>query len=176
MAEVRREPWQQPLDVAARSIPSDNSMDRRRVSNVMDAWRTTFGGANDTGCSSDVVEQGVHMRVRPTSARLRCKETRILAQRQGKLAPALDVGSQIMRQLWTDRNQPGLEEFSVTNGDDLFDQVDYRSESGEGPHRRVARFRMRSISSMRHMGACRGVLLMWTTDVASSIRRNSSTE
>ena len=132
VAEIRREPWQQSLDVAARSIPSDNSMDRRRVSNVVDAWRTTFGGANDTGCSSDVVEQGVHMRVRPSSARLRCKETRILAQRQGKLAPALDVGSQLMRQLWTDRNQPGLEEFRVTNGDDLFDQVDIAQSQVKG--------------------------------------------
>jgi hypothetical protein len=87
-------------------------MDRSRVSDVVDAWRTTFGGANDTGRSSDLVEQGVHMRVRPASARLRCKETRIIAQRQGKVAPALHVRSQRLRQLWTDRRHPCLEEFS----------------------------------------------------------------
>src|SRR5690348_11262663 len=124
VAEVRREPWQQPLDIAASAVPSDNSMDRRRVSDVVYAWRKTFGGANDTGRSSDVVEQCVHMRVRPASAGLRCKETRIVAQRQGKIAPALHVRSQFLRQLWTDRHQPCLEEFRVTNGDDLFDQID----------------------------------------------------
>lgn len=35
---------------------------------VVDAWRLTFDGANDTSCSSDVVEQGVHMRVRSATA------------------------------------------------------------------------------------------------------------
>src|SRR5215472_16529514 len=132
VAEVRREPWQQPLDIAASTIPSDNSMDRSRVSNVVDAWRKTFGGANDTGCSSDVVEQGVHMRVRPASARLRCKETRIVAQRQGKVAPALQVGSQFLRQLWTDRHEPCLEELRVANRDDLFDQVDIAQTQVKG--------------------------------------------
>src|SRR5215472_2591908 len=124
VAEVRREPWQQPLDIAASTIPSDNSMDRSRVSDVVDAWRTTVGGANDTGCSSDIVKRRVHMRVRPASAGLRCKETRIVAQGQGKVAPALNVGSQFLRQLWTDRHQPCFEEFCVTNGDDLVDEVD----------------------------------------------------
>ena len=177
VAEIRREPWQQTLDIAARTIPRDDSMDRGRVSNVVDARRPTFaGGANDTGCSSDIVKQRVHMRVRPSSARLRCKETRIIAQRQGKFAPALNIDSQFPAELWSDRHQPCLEEFRVTNGDDLLDEVDIAQGQIEGPRRCAARFRIEESAACGYMGACRGVLLMWTTDVASSSRRNSSTE
>jgi hypothetical protein len=64
------------------------------------------------------------MRVRPAPARLRCKETRIVPQRQGEVAPALNVGSKFLPELWADRHQPCLEEFRVTNGDDLLDEVD----------------------------------------------------
>jgi len=41
VAEVRREPWQQSLDVAASTIPRDNPMDRSRVSDIVNAWRTS---------------------------------------------------------------------------------------------------------------------------------------
>jgi hypothetical protein len=82
--EIGSKSRQQALDVPAGAIPRDNSMDRSCVSEVVDAWRKTFaGGATDACCSSDLFKQRNHMWIRPSSAGLGCKETRIVAQRHG---------------------------------------------------------------------------------------------
>ena len=79
VAEIRRESGQQALDIPAGTIPRDDSMDRGCVPNVMDARRATFaGGATYTCCSSNFLKQRNHMWIRPSAARLRCKEARIV--------------------------------------------------------------------------------------------------
>jgi hypothetical protein len=82
--------------------------------NVVDARRPTFaGGAIDTCCSSDFLKQRDHMWIRPSSARLRCKETGIIAQRQWKLPPPLNMDGQLSCEFWSDRHKPCLEKLCV---------------------------------------------------------------
>jgi len=133
VAEIRSESGQQALDVPARSIPRDNSMDRRCVSNVVDARKTTFGtGATDTCCSSHLLKQRNHMWIRPASARLRRKETRIVTQRQWKLAPPLNIDSQFSCEFWSDGHEPCLEELCVANRHKPLDNIDIAQGQLEG--------------------------------------------
>jgi len=121
------------LDIPAVAIPRDNSMDRGRVSNVVDARRTTFaGGATDTGRSSELLKQSNHLWIRPSSACLRRKETRIVAQRQRKLAPPVNIGGQFFHEFWSDRHEPCLEELCVANGDNPLDQIDIAQVQAKG--------------------------------------------
>lgn len=125
VAEIRRESWHQTLDIPAGSIPRDDSMDCGCVPYVVDARRATFaGGATDTCCSSDFLKQRDHMWIRPSSARLCRKEAGIIAQRQWKLAPPLNMDGQLSCEFWSDRHKPCLEKLCVANGENPLDGID----------------------------------------------------
>ena len=101
--------------------------------NVMDARRATFaGGATDTCCSSDLVKKRNHMWIRPSSARLRCKETRIVARRQWKLPPLLNIDGQLSCEFWPNRDEPCLEKLCVADGNYPLDDIDIAQGQIEG--------------------------------------------
>ncbi len=133
VAEIRRESGQQTLDIPAGTIPRDDSMDCGCVPNVVDARRATFaGGATDTCCSSYFLKQRDHMWIRPSSARLCCKETGIIAQRQWKLPPPLNMDGQLSCEFWSDRHKPCLEKLCVANGENPLDDIDIAQCQIEG--------------------------------------------
>ena len=101
--------------------------------NVVDAQRPTFaGGATDTCCSSDFLKQRDHMWIRPSSASLCCKETGIIAQRQWKLPPPLNMDGQLPCEFWSDRHKPRLEKLCVANGENPLDDIDIAQCQIEG--------------------------------------------
>jgi hypothetical protein len=133
VAEIRRESRQHTLDISAGTIPRDDSMDRGRVPNVVDARRATFaGGAPDSCCSSDLLKQRNHMWIRLSSARLRRKETRIVAQRQWKLPPPLNIDGQFSCEFWSDRHEPCLEKLCVANSNNPLDGIEIAQGQIEG--------------------------------------------
>ena len=133
VAEIRRESRQQTLDIPPGTIPRDDSMDRSCVPKVMDARRPTFAsGATDTCCSSDLLKQRNHMWIRPSSARLRCKETRIVARRQWKLAPPLNIDGQLSCEFWSNRHEACLEKLCVANGNYPLDDINIAQGQIEG--------------------------------------------
>src|SRR5580704_5908577 len=108
-------------------------MDRRCVPNVMDARRATFaGGATDTCCSSNLLKKRNHMWIRPSSARLRCKETRVVARQQWKLPPLLNIDGQLSCEFWSNRHEPCFEELGVANGDNPLDDINIAQCQIEG--------------------------------------------
>jgi len=125
VAEICRESrQQQTLDIPPGTIPRDDSVNRCCVPKVMNARRARFAGDATDCCSSDLLKQRNHMWIRPSSARLRCKETRIVARRQWKLPPPLNIDGQFCCEFWPDGHDPCLEKLCVANGNYLLDDID----------------------------------------------------
>src|SRR5262249_11935822 len=133
VAEICRESRQQMLDIPPGTIPRDDSMDRGCVPKVMDARRATFaGGATDTCGPSDLLKQRNHVWIRPSSARLRCKKTRIVTRRQRKLAAPLNTDGQFFCEPCSDGHEPCLEKLGVANGNNPLDDIDIAQGQIEG--------------------------------------------
>jgi hypothetical protein len=61
---------------------------------------------------------------KPSSARLRREETRIIAQRQWKLPPSVNIDGQFSCEFWSDRYEPCLVKLCVANGDNPLYSID----------------------------------------------------
>jgi hypothetical protein len=75
VSKIRCQLRQQFLDVRASAIPSDDSMDGRSVTNIVDAWLVSGGHLSpNPGGSADSAEQFVHTLVVQMNACACCKE------------------------------------------------------------------------------------------------------
>ena len=120
VAQVGRELWEQSLDVLAGAIPCEHPMDCRRVSNIMQPWRSRLAdGANDSGGSADMLKSRDDADIVARSTIARGEQWGRLPTRLRQTATTLDMGDQFLVELWANRHEACFEELRIANSDDL---------------------------------------------------------